>query len=338
MTEIVNMPATLMLRDEPIAELDLQLFRDDLTITTKNIINQKHLPHFIQNRAFGIGHWLLSRAMPSNTRYYIELIQVVLGEFGERTPLAQFILSLNTNAASVSDHYWINPKTNIVFNYKKQIVEFKRSSWSEINFFENVRISEEINAIAFDDHFLRLTESSISINDPIFCTNGEKKKRWLAKNNSWVLEKRDVKTIIDNETHCFNFFAEREVLTPSCTQHCYNGVDPMRFSTPTIDNGIATIQKQCLSSKQAFLIPIGWYVCEDSDDNIAEIIRIASESLGIDECICKNFADAVVVYVSQHGYSQIDVSNFGFLLSCDETAMPAVWSNIGREVSNPFGR
>lgn len=327
MREVIEFDATLMFQDRLISDIHFTLLGDDLFSNVKREYNKELLPPILFDRYSNIGLWLRSRMMPFNNGHYINFIPLPLGQFGERTPYAQMILSLNTNAASLYDFYWLNVKEPVSFKYKTRQINLIPKTWEEIGFDVDDSELKRFNDLVFCDQHSKIPEKQLDLINPIFVTNGEEKKRWNFENNTWLLEKRKPKELLEKEINGFRFFRDNGFLTPNCElQHYDVQKDYTIYRPDTIENGFDTIVKSCLTDKTKMLIPMAWFLTEKCY-GLGDAIKLAYETLQNITVLQEYMMKAIEEYLQLVDFESISVSNFGFLYD-GKSATPAVWSDV----------
>jgi hypothetical protein len=231
----------------------------------------------------------------------------------------------------------LNPDDDISFHYEGRQIDFKHKDWDTFDQWQDDIWSNELNQFLFNDILLSCSDDPFpNINNPIFSTNGEKEKMWSKENDMWTLEKRLDDEDLVNEINCLTFFEQYGVLTPKHTTIHHNVTNRYQFEPDTIQDGFNTIKKQCLTSKTHQLTPLSWYISENCEDSVHGVLEQAKNALQIDLNILNGFERAICEYQSVYSYRQIDTSNLGFLVDCDNNAIPAVWSAVGYVEKNPF--
>lgn len=202
MNKTVNIKTNLMLKDKKIASFVLSLSEDWLSVSDLFVIEKDFLPLQTQKDFYS---WFLFRVMLSSTRHYIQTISTVFHYGSKRLPYAQIALSLKTNCVSLSDHYWLNPEEDFVFEHQGILIAFKNKDWNMVNPYNVENWSFDVNDLLIHDSLLMCSDKDYRVENPIWTTNGKKQKRWLFDNNVWLLEKRESKAQIRDEENCFVF-------------------------------------------------------------------------------------------------------------------------------------
>jgi hypothetical protein len=265
------------------------------------------------------------------------MMPVIFHRGGYRLPYAQFLLSLETNGVSLSDHYWFTPNNDTSFIYEGKLVNFKKKKWCEINQWENDMWSDDLNQFLFNDVLLSDSSAPLpAINNPIFVTCGNEEKIWHKEESKWYLEKRLTSKQLEREIACFKFFEKYEFLAPKYAIHHHSVSNRYQFSSCTICSGFETIKKECLTSNLKQLVPLSWYIDENCNNSVHSTFQKVKKAFVVDEKTLDKFESAIAEYMEIYGYKQLACSNFGFLVDINNNAIPAVWSNVGYVEKNPF--
>jgi hypothetical protein len=319
----------LMFRDLEVAEMEVELYRNSLYINIQTVINSNSLPYNLRHAQCDIKSWLMSRMMPFNTYHYISMLPIIFHSGANRRHFAQLMLSLETNCVSISDHYWLNPKSDINFVYDDKVINFKNTVWDNINPYQNNIWSNDLNQFLFNDMLFFSKDNPMPrFNNPIFTTFGTKEKKWDKEDDDWILEKRLTSEELEGETKCLEFFENCGILVPQYEIAHHSVSDKYQFEPHTIRDGFDTIRKKCLTSTNNQLTPLSWYINDDCDDDIHMVFSQVQKAVKIDEQILENFENVIVKYLSMNNDAPLRSSNIGFLVNIHNNAIPAVWSNI----------
>ncbi len=163
----------LMQKNYPV--MDLTLSKDGTQITDVGIIyDEKRIPLGLQAPfQQSLNHWWHHRAIPASRSGLTKALETL----GMRTP--EELLS-QCLGLSLSDQYWIKPKSMVV-------------SWEQVNFFDNP-FSEDVGNILLGE---KLSGEFMSLCSPDGSVNGWLKKKWKIINGKRYLLKG-----------CSNFWSE----------------------------------------------------------------------------------------------------------------------------------
>ena len=337
MAENINISMKLMFRNDEVAEININISDQWLSVNSFDITNSSLLPHMLRVDQKNVKDWMMSRLMPSNTRHYISMMPIIFRKGTNRRPFAQFLLSLETNGVCFSDHYWFKPEYDLTIYCEERVINFKNNEWNKINSYKNDIWSFELNEFLFHDMLFSYPDDMLpSFNNPIFTTNGFKEKMWYRENETWILEKRLSHEQLKKEIECFSFCKTHGLLTPEYETVHHNVIDRYQFQPHTIRKGFHTIKKKCLTSQTKQIVPLNWYISEVCEDNIHSLLEQTKKMIQIDGKTLKVFEDTIVEYMSRYDYKQLASSNLGFLIDVKDNAAPAVWSNMGYIENNPF--
>lgn len=337
MIESFNAHMCLMLRDSKVASMDVKITETSLWVSNVNILNEALLPYSLRDDNNRLHEWLMSRLMPSNTRHYIAMMPIIFRNGACRRPFAQFILSLETNAVSLSDHYWLNAPNDITFDYEGRRINFHNKTWEDVNPWDRNVWSNDLDELLFNDRlFENPDDNLLAINNPIFTTCGLKQKKWDYDCGEWTLKKRVSTEDLEREIACLTFFRNKGILTPTYEVTNYMATNRYQFEPMTIRKGFKVIQKKYITSKEAQLTPLNWYIKENCEDSIHNVLGEISNAINIKERVLNYFESTIIEYLKCYNYTQIASSNFGFLINNNGDSIPAVWSNVGYTTNNQW--
>ena len=163
------MRCTLMHKAIPVAELTLDSRRGNI-LSVDTLRNKAYLPvgikviNSVPNQA-KLAEWWASRSIPFNRPG----LRSLLKRLNMPTALA---LSRECHGLSLSDQYWIRPKSSGLL-------------WEDINFFHN-RFSEDVGDILFGGE---ADPDQIDMMSPDSTTDGRLQKRWITTDGTQVLLK-----------------------------------------------------------------------------------------------------------------------------------------------------
>ena len=334
MSKILKFKTNLMMREKCVCSFVIELSEELLAVSDLRIIDTALLPTQMQQSFYG---WLISRIMPSKTRHYINMMSVVFQYKANRLPYSQLALSLETNCASLSDHYWLNPEDNMVLEHMGKKINFKQKEWKDVRVWDVATWNSDLDAIMFHDMlFVTPDVAKQKTKNPIWTTNGETQKRWMYNDGEWYLEKRLGTNKIQDEIRCFECFEEHNILTPEYQLLHYDVSDKYMFTPTTISAGFDVVKKKCLSSPQHYLLPLKYFVKQANVNDLKSLLCDISKYTHINSTVLCEFEDAITKYIKEENYSQLDTGNLGFLVDCNNNAVPAVWSNVGTKGDSLF--
>lgn len=134
-------------------------------------------------------NWLLQRCMSSQSINYNRTIPSLFNFENTRIKDSSLVLSLTSNAANLSDKYWLNLETDTLFVFHKRNINFLKKDYKCVDFFSNISTSTHFNDVIIQD---RCYENNINIDlrNPLFSTDGDSIKRWIYTTDSYHFEKR----------------------------------------------------------------------------------------------------------------------------------------------------
>lgn len=333
MIENVNLIATLMYQEHSIAKFKLEFMNNIIFISDVLMLNKQLLPPYYINYEddeLKIRDFLLSRLISSHTRYYIQIVPIILFFCSKRVPMSNLLFSLETNCASLTDAYWINPDRNYEFVVCNRTLKCQVSNWEHIkrNKFD-LDGETSLNNVLFNDMLMASNETPIySLKNPVFTTNGDEQKRWILLDNKWCLEKRNTKEKIQKELECFDFFKKRDIIVPQTRTYKLSVSNKKQYLNSTIEDGLNIILKQTILHEKDTLIPLSWCLLSIKTDIITKSDFASTMLEKVSEDVLNNFIEAINLYKKTYQYDHIDLSNIGFVCS-DGKYLPSVWSNIG---------
>lgn len=179
--------------------VDLNLFSG---LSDIEIYETKHLPAIFLKSKENVNNklysWLLSRCFDAKRNDFYELTNFLTNNYSNHNYHTILFCSLFTYGFSLSDKYWLNPKSEYLLGnmFESNPIKFtlKPTTYEELlKFIENP--SEDMNDIIkniFFKNFNKLKEikhENISLNTPNFTTYGNTIKTWKKENEQWVCEK-----------------------------------------------------------------------------------------------------------------------------------------------------
>lgn len=275
MIAVVKFNATLMEKNDPIAEFEIGVCRHYICIGECKIINQVKIPPLV--KTIGMLEWLMSRCMSYTTLWQANLIAIVIND-GERFKYAPLTLSLNTNCASLFDWYWIQLEKDVQFQYCARNINIKRTNWEKVNCFDierNQIIGDDLHC----DFFAYNTKSEL-INTPIFTIHGNARNKIYLSNSSIIISQRKVMRSVEYESDCLSFLNARGVKTP---QHSISYVDvtayketndtKSQYDWKTQQSGFQCITKKVLSSQSKKLMPLCWFQPDAQAETMIDMVN-----------------------------------------------------------------
>ena len=161
------------------------------------------------------------------------------------------------------------------------------------------------------------------VRTPLFTTNGMKTKRWIIKDEKYVLQKKYSIEDYEKEKKCLDFFCGRGVLTPDfiTEQIQFNDIEE-QLAEPKWKS--VSVSKPCLTDRNSYLVPAQPYV--EHYDDLEQIVVKILKGKSFDEDEVDNFVKVFKDYTRDSKETR-RTDNFGFLVK-DEFARPVVWSSI----------
>ena len=75
---------------------------------------------------------------------------------------------------------------------------------------------------------------------------------------------------------------------------------------------------------------------QENVNDLKSLLCDISKYTHIDSTVLCEFEAAITKYIKENNYSQLDTGNLGFLVDCNNDAVPAVWSNVGMKGNSLF--
>lgn len=151
------MQYTLMLRDTPAAEIDIEISEGG-KISLLEVYDMERLPiavQFAENKEIELERYLTSRVIPEERENFKKLLEI--SNSNNIT-----ILSLRNHMLSLQDQYWVKADGDI-------------AEWKDINYFDNC-YSNDIGNVLFG-YDIPMPQ----LNSPDISTNGRLMKTWRKK-------------------------------------------------------------------------------------------------------------------------------------------------------------
>ena len=321
----------LMYLDSPVATIEIRVSSAFVRILIVKEHNANKLPLIIRNKILNMQDWVIHRCMPNDIHQNIFFTEYFTQE-DNRNPYAPFLLSLATNSITLSDKYWLNPHDNYTFQVGSRNIHFRKTTWEEINPFNFLLASEQINEFRFYENFLFSHCLATDANSLIWTTPGNKPKIWVANNNKYEMHKKSPLEECQNEILTFDFFKKNNIIVPKSysSHHISVDADENLYNLNTIANGYWTIRKSCLTDESTYLVPLSHNIIIGDRDLHKAITQLCGKYSIEDEDIFK-FNQAISDYIAEFSIStigQIDTSNFGLLVNMNNEARPSVWSSL----------
>lgn len=331
MKEIANISAFLMEKDIEIAKFNIEIYERFVMINDYDVLNAALLPPVI--KTIGMLNWLLSRCMSYTTHWQAYLCDSIL-QSGERNPYAPFILSLNSNSASLTDWYWLQPTSDCCFSYFGQKIVFNTSQWNNVSWFANWKDISSFNCYMHKDVYDYNTYVQ-PIKTPIFVISGESQNQIITNGESIWLKQRKSEHRIQNEIKCLSELNHYGIITPKietafidATRLVQND-DSQRsvFDYYTKQHGMHFVIKRLMTDENHKLIALSWFGQQINASSMSDIVDNIEQLCNM-RIANKDAAKFIDRYVRDNAINGIDGSNIGFL--CDENynMRIAVWSNI----------
>ena len=187
---------------------DTQVLKFRVTIDTNailyghdfEIINNKYLPFCMKKTNSGgqlFYKWFLSRYMERTQPAFLDLTNYLHDNYSNREYKVPVFCSLYTYAMSLSDHYWLNPATEISlggeidalapFKFKLQPTTYSEARKRFLNWKDDIS-QLQIHYFNKDFNYMPKQEN-VSLFSPNFTTYGGKMKLW-DKNDDNILCKK----------------------------------------------------------------------------------------------------------------------------------------------------
>lgn len=316
-----------MWEDNPVARFKLIIHNNEFWVENLEIINPLFLPiSYTENHS--IKCLLKERLYLNGQNVHNDFLPTFFKKVNDRLSIGPFILSLHYNSANLADKYWLNPDEDVEVEYCKTIIYLKhKKSYADVDFFSN-RIdnteTEKLNQMMFfykenRRDFLKMD----IVRTPLFTTNGMEIKRWIIKDNQYVLQKKYCIEDYNKEKKCLDFFHEHGVLTPDliAEQIQFNDIEE-QLTESNWKHIVAS--KPCLTDKNSYLVPAQPYV--EHHDGLEQIVEKILKNKSFDKDEVNNFIKVFTEY-TRNSKEMKRTDNFGFFIK-DEFARPVVWSRV----------
>lgn len=211
---IENFKLDLMWEDNLVLKFELIIHNDEFWIENLEIINPLFLPASYKGN-HSIKCLLKERLYLNGQNVHSDFLPTFFKKVNDRLPIGPFILSLTYNAASLADKYWLNPDRDVEVEYCKTTISLKhRKSYADVDFFSN-RIDKEavekLNRMMFFHKENRRNFLKMDIvRTPLFTTNGMENKRWIIKDDQYVLQKKYLIEDYEKEKNAWISFVSAE--------------------------------------------------------------------------------------------------------------------------------
>lgn len=166
------------------------------------ILNNKYLPFCIKmtredETARIFYEWFLSRYMERTQPAFLDLTNYLHDNYSNREYKVPVFCSLYTYAMSLSDHYWLNPATEISlggeidalapFKFKLQPTTYSEARKRFLNWKDDI---SQLQIHYFNKDFDYMPKhENMSLLSPNFTTYGEKMKLWDKKDDNILCKK-----------------------------------------------------------------------------------------------------------------------------------------------------
>ena len=330
----IEVDAELMFADECVELVNIYISKYGIDITPTKVFNRNLLPQPLLRSQTNLLNWFINRGFIRLTHRNIFFTELVLNR-ENRDLFLPLILSLSTNAVSISDKYWLNPVSTTEFIVNGAKISFCRKKWDDVNPFTHLYAPGKLEQFALYDNFLSVKTENISPQSLIWTTSGEQSKRWMMDENGYYLEKKLYKQQLENEMYTLDFFQKYGITVPDYTYY----TQPLStddkycdiYNIQTVKEGLCVIKKRCITKVDSYLEPLATYV-ENGDVNIVEPIKRMFSQYNVSNSITQRFISAINMYKQHFDVSDtmLNTQNMGLLIIKD-SAIPVVWGRLVRD-------